>query len=911
MRKIAFLLVLCLLLQAVGVPALAGKASETVSAELNTLKTEAKSEVSLASLKAGSVIYSNAKATKKAVTLGKKATVAVLDRGKDVAKIQYAALNAKGKAELRKGYVKGEELKKLSKAQTEKWQNTKHKGAVKGEGGFMLVPVEEAAVSVKPEEAPQKPEQEPEELPKEQAAAKADGSEKDGVRGEEAVDGVIEGTFTNASEVVVGDYKLRLSDHYITDYLGTATVITIPKSLKVNGVAKQVRGISETAFARNTSITSITLPSAKWFTKVDRGAFQGCTGLKSVSIPNYVTEIGVDAFNGCTSLSSVSWSDKLEIILDSAFYGCSSLTGLSLPTSVLYISNNAFENCSGLVKVTLPEGLLEIGIGAFKGCTSLEGIYIPDSVTLVNNSAFENCTSALVLDLSTGLTEINNFAFKGCISLTELNIPKGIKRIGREAFANCSNLGIVDDIPKTVTLIAERAFADCSPECIYVINCRNAEFLEDAFGYYGYFFAYPLNKDKVTKSNATLYCETHPGFTLLSFKQVNFVNRCFKEMLLHGATTAEKFYWVRHMVEGTESMASLMTFLAFHEDFVKRLDEGSLTKMAGLGIIYNLMMNQKYSSATSNAAKKMKNYLNVDMSFRYVINKIARLKRCDWNMHRYGFLAGSLSMIEGRDMSYKATKYTYQTFKTMTGKTITTSDLNYWTMGFHDKSLNVPQYLDTLIKTKDFKGLYQTNTAKVKALSSVMYRAKDRLSNTQCTNQGKSLLRGMSQDWLVDHMGDTAKFRNYCRDNNVPYGRLDLPEDRDWNEMVTYLLYRCIKIGYDRNYKVDELNEWAGKIRRKQLTVANAVLAFVTSDECYDQYPDDPDVPGRNSAYNKAYVTMLYRVYLNRYPTAAELATQSAKLARKISRTAVARSISGTQEWRDYLKKFKIVYDKK
>ncbi len=910
MKKIAFLLVLCLLLQAVGVPALAGKASGTVSGELNTLKTEAKSEISLASLKAGSVIYSNAKATKKAVTLAKKATVAVLERGTEIAKIQYAVLNAKGKAELRKGYVKGDALKKLTKAQTEKWQNTKHKNGVEAKGGFILVPVEEAAESVKPEEAPQEPEQKPEEVPQEQAAAKADGSDKDGVRGEEAKDGVIEGTFTNASEVVVGDYKLRLSDHYITDYLGTATVITIPKSLKVNGVAKQVRGISETAFARNTNIVSITLPNAKWFTQVDRGAFMGCTGLKSVSIPNYVTEIGVDAFNGCTSLSSVSWSDKLETILDSAFYGCTSLQGLSLPTSVLVISNNAFENCTGLVKITLPEGLEEIGIGAFKGCTSLEAIYIPDSVTLVNNSAFENCTSAVVLDLPDGMTEINNFAFKGCTSLTEISIPKGYKRIGREAFANCTNLSIVDDLPSTVTLVAERAFYNCSPECIYVINCRKADFLEDAFGTSGYFFAYPLNKDKETKSNATLYCESHPGFTLLSFKQVNFVNRCFKEMLLHGATTAEKFYWVRHMVEGTESMASMMTFLAFHKDFVKRLEEGSLTKIGGLGIIYNLMMKQSYSSATSNAAKKMKSYLDVDMSFRYVINKIAKLKRCDWNMKRYNFTAGSLAMIEGRDMSYKATKYTYETFKTLTGKIITTEDLNNWTMGFHDKSLNVPQYLDTLIKTKDFKGLYQTNTAKVKALSSVMYRTKDRLSNAQCKTQAKSLARGMTQDWLVDHMGNTAKFRNYCRDNKVPYGRLTLTEDRDWNEMVTFLLYRCIKYGYMRNYKAAELNEWAGKIRRKEITVANAVIAFVTSEECYDQYPDDPDVPGRNAAYNRAYVKMLYRVFLNREPTSAELATQSAKLSRKISRDTVARSITGTAEWHNYLKKFKIVYDK-
>ena len=40
--------------------------------------------------------------------------------------------------------------------------------------------------------------------------------------------------------------------------------------------------------------------------EIEWGAFAGCTGLKSIEIPNSVTSIGSYALSGCTGLTEIS-----------------------------------------------------------------------------------------------------------------------------------------------------------------------------------------------------------------------------------------------------------------------------------------------------------------------------------------------------------------------------------------------------------------------------------------------------------------------------------------------------------------------------------------------------------------------------------------------------------------------------
>ena len=103
-------------------------------------------------------------------------------------------------------------------------------------------------------------------------------------------------------------------------------------------------------------------------TSIGYGAFYGCSGLTSVTIPNSVTSIGDGAFAGCSGLTSVTIPNSVTSIESSAFAGCSGLTSVTIPNSVTSIENAAFSGCSGLTSVTIPNSVTSIGTEAFKGC---------------------------------------------------------------------------------------------------------------------------------------------------------------------------------------------------------------------------------------------------------------------------------------------------------------------------------------------------------------------------------------------------------------------------------------------------------------------------------------------------------------------------------------------------------------
>ena len=141
------------------------------------------------------------------------------------------------------------------------------------------------------------------------------------------------------------NYELNANkDGYIVSNIGTVTDETVVIPSTYNNLP--VVGLGNTAFEGCTSLTSITLPEN--LISIGSWAFSGCSSLTKVTIPDSVTAIWEFAFENCTSLTSVNIPDGLTLIGNSAFYRCSSLKSITIPAGVLHIGSGAFSNCTAI-----------------------------------------------------------------------------------------------------------------------------------------------------------------------------------------------------------------------------------------------------------------------------------------------------------------------------------------------------------------------------------------------------------------------------------------------------------------------------------------------------------------------------------------------------------------------------------
>ena len=169
-------------------------------------------------------------------------------------------------------------------------------------------------------------------------------------------------------------------------------------------------------------------------------AFNGCSSLTEIHLPDNLTSIGESAFYDCSSLTEIHLPASLTSIGKYTFYDCSSLTEINLPANLTSIGEQAFAYCSSLTEIHLPASLTSIGWEAFDGCSSLTEIHLPDNLTSIREAAFRSCSSLTEINLPDNLTSIGEDAFRGCSSLTEIHLPASLTSIGEDAFDHCTSL---------------------------------------------------------------------------------------------------------------------------------------------------------------------------------------------------------------------------------------------------------------------------------------------------------------------------------------------------------------------------------------------------------------------------------------------------------------------------------------
>ena len=246
-------------------------------------------------------------------------------------------------------------------------------------------------------------------------------------------------------------------------YADTYLVGAVDRTLSTYSIKEGTKWIGHDAFEDCSRLTSITIPNS--VTSIgDYYAFGGCSSLSSVTIGNSVTNIGYKAFYGCTNLTDIIWnakkcSDFSYEKKGQKIFESSNIKSFTFGKDVEYIPAYLCLMMSNLTSVIIPNSVTNIGLGAFYGCSSLNSVTIGNSVETVAKGAFFECSS-----------------------ITSITIPNSVTSIGDRAFEGCSALDTISINATTPPTLGEKALSSVS--ICYIPMCTQVDYVNSSWNDY-------------------------------------------------------------------------------------------------------------------------------------------------------------------------------------------------------------------------------------------------------------------------------------------------------------------------------------------------------------------------------------------------------------------------------------------
>lgn len=300
-------------------------------------------------------------------------------------------------------------------------------------------------------------------------------------------------TFANAAGTQIGDlnYSLNSTSQTATvtyqaksfsNYSGLTEII-IPSTITYNSVIYSVTAIGSYAFEYCSGLESVYIPeSVTSISSTD--VFYLCYKMTSINVssnnPNYCSIDGI-LFNKDTTtvircpegkLGDIILPNTITSINASAFSDCQKITSVHLPDGVTGISSMTFASCYQLTNINIPTSVSSIASNAFQACSKISNIEVAEenpNFCSIDGAMYNKDVTSIVLYPATKsgqyalpktVKSIKSYSFTYS-SITSIDIPYGVTSIESMAFISSRGLTSIT-IPNSVTSIGTYAFSNCS-----------------------------------------------------------------------------------------------------------------------------------------------------------------------------------------------------------------------------------------------------------------------------------------------------------------------------------------------------------------------------------------------------------------------------------------------------------------
>ncbi len=187
------------------------------------------------------------------------------------------------------------------------------------------------------------------------------------------------------------------------------------------------------------------------------------------SVREGTTEIGVAAFDCCSEIKEVKLPQSVGIISAYAFHGCNNLESINIPNQLIEIGNFAFDSCVSLKHLMINGSTRIIGYNPFANIIGMtisvdveneyysdyEGkyliekknnriisyvgnekeIHIPNGIRIIGFNAFyQNPNIQKIFLDGSNVIDIENYAFQNCTNINYIKFPDSLSSIGDNPF---------------------------------------------------------------------------------------------------------------------------------------------------------------------------------------------------------------------------------------------------------------------------------------------------------------------------------------------------------------------------------------------------------------------------------------------------------------------------------------------